>query len=271
MKSGIYSIKNKVNKKQYIGGSLDVHFRLSTHKGKLKRNSHRNKYLQSDWNKYGEKNFIFSIVCKCEQKCLANYENKIGNKYSFDNLYNIKKFGCGFSNKTTKAKPCYLFDLSYNKIKEFNTIKSAARFVGVNIDYKSINTYMIRKNKYRIYTKKYFDSNKCTILANIPVKEEKPYSKRYFYNQAARLVIYKVIKNNRVTVCYSFKEVGKFTNTSESTCRRVYKYIEFQEKYNFIIEKFTVLEALKCDWFIENNFYNKEKLLKLKNRVVEGC
>ena len=63
--SGIYCIKNNVNKKMYIGQSSDIYWRWTHHKSDLNHNRHHNNYLQNAWNKYGEKSFDFFILEEC--------------------------------------------------------------------------------------------------------------------------------------------------------------------------------------------------------------
>ena len=58
-KSGIYLISCKEKQKYYIGESKNVTTRLCAHKNKLRRNIHENKELQSDFNRFGEENFLF--------------------------------------------------------------------------------------------------------------------------------------------------------------------------------------------------------------------
>lgn len=58
-KPGIYLISCKKIEKYYIGESQNVVTRLCAHKNKLRRNIHENKELQSDFNKFGEENFLF--------------------------------------------------------------------------------------------------------------------------------------------------------------------------------------------------------------------
>jgi len=60
--SCIYKIICKNNNKFYIGSSININIRLNQHIRLLKRNKHKNKYLQKSWNKYGEKNFRFEIM-----------------------------------------------------------------------------------------------------------------------------------------------------------------------------------------------------------------
>lgn len=58
----IYQIKNLINNKIYIGSSVDVVDRWREHKRSLKKSSHHSTHLQRSWNKYGEKNFEFSLI-----------------------------------------------------------------------------------------------------------------------------------------------------------------------------------------------------------------
>lgn len=58
----IYSIKNKVNNKQYIGSATGHYRRKSQHMYMLRRGIHFNPHLQSSFNKYGESNFEFKVL-----------------------------------------------------------------------------------------------------------------------------------------------------------------------------------------------------------------
>lgn len=51
-----------VNGKVYIGQSKNVNKRKNKHFTLLRHNKHNNKHLQSAWNKYSEKNFVFEII-----------------------------------------------------------------------------------------------------------------------------------------------------------------------------------------------------------------
>lgn len=62
---GIYVIWNVATDKVYVGSSIDVRSRFWQHRHKLRLGLHRNKYLQSAWNKYGEQAFIFEIIHRC--------------------------------------------------------------------------------------------------------------------------------------------------------------------------------------------------------------
>ena len=60
---GVYKILNKVTGDFYIGStSISFSRRFTQHKSDLKKNKHRNIYLQRAYNKYGLNNFDFIIV-----------------------------------------------------------------------------------------------------------------------------------------------------------------------------------------------------------------
>jgi hypothetical protein len=59
---GIFQLKNLVDGKVFIGSSLFLDTVYNKHFFQLKMNSHMEKQLQEDWNKYGEANFEFSVL-----------------------------------------------------------------------------------------------------------------------------------------------------------------------------------------------------------------
>ena len=85
---GIYSIKNTINGKLYIGKSRNVNIRIEVHKKKLRKNKHVNKHLQHSWNKYGEENFDIDIIEKFSIEEL-----------NLNECYYIKNFGAINENK----------------------------------------------------------------------------------------------------------------------------------------------------------------------------
>lgn len=62
--AGLYKILCKITGKVYFGQSSHVYDRLNYHKNALKKNTHRNKHLQDDYNRFGETSFTFkAILC----------------------------------------------------------------------------------------------------------------------------------------------------------------------------------------------------------------
>lgn len=100
MNSGIYQIVNTKNNKIYIGSSKNCKKRIITHFSLLRNNKHKNKHLQSAYNKYGKENFNASIIelCKIEDLFIREqyYVDYYKSQYVYiDNikeciLYNIK-------------------------------------------------------------------------------------------------------------------------------------------------------------------------------------
>lgn len=67
-KSGVYQIVNLINKKRYVGSSVNLATRKSEHFTKLKKNKHHNIYLQRSYKKYGKDNFEFQVLEYVEDK-----------------------------------------------------------------------------------------------------------------------------------------------------------------------------------------------------------
>jgi len=60
--SGIYLIINLQNNKFYVGSAVNVKKRKNKHLQQLRKNNHDNSYLQYSFNKYGESNFVFTLI-----------------------------------------------------------------------------------------------------------------------------------------------------------------------------------------------------------------
>ena len=68
---GIYQLDNDFNEYTYIGRSKNLHNRWAQHIRELNNETHVNKKLQDDWNKYGAEHFHFRII---EQSTELNYQ-----------------------------------------------------------------------------------------------------------------------------------------------------------------------------------------------------
>lgn len=92
MKSGIYCIKNLVNSKLYIGYTVNFTDRKNSHFELLRKKKHYNSKLQRAFLKYGEGNFQFEIIEKCEKEFLMEKEDywcKFFNTHKDEFGYNI--------------------------------------------------------------------------------------------------------------------------------------------------------------------------------------
>ena len=98
--TGIYSIKNTINNKIYVGQSVNLESRFTDHKSALRNNRHFNKHLQDSWNKYGEESFEFNIIEECEDQNLDEREQFYIAKYdSMNPLFGYNRNSGGSTNK----------------------------------------------------------------------------------------------------------------------------------------------------------------------------
>lgn len=107
---GIYMIENIVNHKKYIGQSVDIYSRWKRHKSELTNGTHNNQYLQSAWNKYGEDNFVFSIIKQCDKDELDDCEVLYIKQFDTMNKYN------GYNLESGGRKNKYLSKETLQKI-----------------------------------------------------------------------------------------------------------------------------------------------------------
>ncbi len=97
---GVYKITCLINDKIYIGSSNNIKKRWKVHKNELNKNNHDNMFLQRDWNRFGEKNFIFEVLEECkitEQYVMEQkYLDELQPFYKDGTGYNINKKACFF-------------------------------------------------------------------------------------------------------------------------------------------------------------------------------
>lgn len=75
-RSGVYEIRCTVTNKLYIGSSVDIKYRWTQHRARLKEGRHRNTHLQAAWNKYGESAFQFTVLQYVERSDLLRIEQE---------------------------------------------------------------------------------------------------------------------------------------------------------------------------------------------------
>ena len=88
----VYKITNILNNKVYVGSAFNFKERKKRHIRDLKNNRHHSQRLQNSWNKHGETNFVFEILCQSNKKQLLEDEQRFINHYcSFEDKsgYNI--------------------------------------------------------------------------------------------------------------------------------------------------------------------------------------
>ena len=70
----IYVGRCLTTNKVYVGSSRQGKRRVLSHLRDLKKGNHSNSYLQSAWNKYGSKDFVWYVVESCEKEHLQARE-----------------------------------------------------------------------------------------------------------------------------------------------------------------------------------------------------
>lgn len=121
-KSGIYRLI--VNKKSYIGSSVNLDNRLREHCSDLNTGNHYNKKLLNAFKKYGKVHF--EIVEFCSEDCLLEKENYY---YEIEGYYNLQSPD---RLKNSQAKTTYQYSLEGELINTYISTGDAARKTGIH-------------------------------------------------------------------------------------------------------------------------------------------
>lgn len=91
----IYKITNLIDGKVYVGQTVvGYKNRVSQHLSALKNQKHKNKHLQRAWDKYGESNFLPSLIEECDVSQIDDLERKWISYYAnFKGTYNLESGG----------------------------------------------------------------------------------------------------------------------------------------------------------------------------------
>lgn len=95
---GIYKITNLINKKKYIGKSIDIERRFREHKSKSEWRRTPRKPLYLAFQKYGLESFSFEVLEECDKSVLNKRERYWIKYYQTNNRelgYNIREGGEG--------------------------------------------------------------------------------------------------------------------------------------------------------------------------------
>lgn len=185
--SGVYTITNLIDNKIYVGKAKNIRMRNQSHFCSLRKNKHGNQHLQSAYNKYGEKNFVFEILEEHFEEFMASFEcywvnmlNTMNDKYGY-NIRHVNHENSGKLSKESSEKLSNSLKERYKTLinpnskkviclktgKIFNTIKEVSLIVGIpektfaihlkngrNLDYKLLNykgnLKKLRKNKRKV-------------------------------------------------------------------------------------------------------------------------
>lgn len=135
---GIYSITNIINNKKYIGKSISIKERHSTHLKALITNKHHSFHLQRAFNKYGENNFKFEILAICPEEYLTKLESKIITIFNSDN----REYGYNIINRENKKSLESRVKLS-NSLKNSKKVKEARLKMWETRPRNKINQYTL--------------------------------------------------------------------------------------------------------------------------------
>lgn len=67
---GVYSIRNLINGKRYVGSAVYLTQRFCDHKKRLRKGRHHSIKMQRAWDKHGEDNFSFDVLEIVQDKTL---------------------------------------------------------------------------------------------------------------------------------------------------------------------------------------------------------
>ena len=227
MSIGIYKIENKINSKVYIGSSNNIKRRWQKHKSLLKHNKHQNSHLQASWNKYGEDNFIFSIIELCSENSLLEREqyfiDKLNPEYNQTMIAGkvemttsrreklsdsvIQAYKEGRIQKTIKT--VYQYDLKGNYIREYCSLTEASNVL--NIPVSNISSALNDKcNIAGGYVWRFYKTEKLNVWFN---RMGKPLTKEPYKLKNIKIVL---INNNEYLVFKNAKEVSNILGCSTS-------------------------------------------------------
>lgn len=242
---GIYCIVNTYNNKKYIGSSKNIRKRLWEHRSELRHNKHANIYLQRAWNKYGEDKFDFYVIEACQENFLLEREqfyidtqkpeynlNPIASKppvtiESKKKLSETRKYKMSIGLiPITNNKPVFQYDLNGNFIREFPSIRKAAKF---NNMYPSQIQHCIN-GKYRQGGGFQWSYSKQLKLSKYIKNTKKPFRKGVIvYND---IELYK-FKNAKECADYFNKHIVTIRDAILNKRCFMKKYkIEYIEPYN---------------------------------------
>lgn len=214
---GIYTITNLINNKVYIGQSIDIIKRFYSHKSSLNRDCHQNIFLQRSWNKFGENNFKFEIIEKCNDNDLDIREVYYINLLSSNNDkygYNLTSGGCKFKvneqiliNKSLKySKQILQFTKEGLFISEYLNARQAALKYNINA---SLITRCCRGERESAYHCIWKYKDDCMFsYQNNKVVNIDDYDKLIVYNPICQLDL----NGNLVREWNTCSDVGKFYN-----------------------------------------------------------
>lgn len=249
-KIGIYKITNIVNNKCYIGSSRNLPKRIYEHKRQLRKDNHHSYKLQKSWNKYGEENFTFEIICECDVNQLIVLEQKYFDEISPE-LVILKVAGSFEGYKHTeetkqllrekRLKQTFIMTdewrknisdsrkgMVLNKEHKINLSKSHigkkhSEETKKKIKNKCVKERMVEMQKLTVTKRKENDSYRMTDIQKQKI------------GKANQVSVIAVDKNNTIVHLFnSYKEASLFLNKTELT---LWRYIKSGKNVNGLLWK----------------------------------
>lgn len=155
MNSGIYAILNLENKKFYIGQASNLKLRWWQHKNSLSKNKHHSSILQRAWNKYGEQNFVYLIVEKCDKLDLTKREQYYLDLWKPEyNICKIAESVLGVKrSEETKQKMSLASKSRIRSVSEIERLKTLRKGTKLTQEHKNkLKTYRHTKETKRKYS-----------------------------------------------------------------------------------------------------------------------
>lgn len=159
---GIYMILNIINNKSYVGQSVNLRKRKSDHFNQLRKNKHRNRYLQASFNKYGEKYFKWVVLENNIDNLLEQESYWINVRKSLDAGYgynielpDARLNTCSVSNIKKTSNRYYVIYANKEIQKIYDSCHDAAK--DYNLEISKLNrqvrlpngTFIIKEKNYK--------------------------------------------------------------------------------------------------------------------------
>lgn len=143
-------IRNRANGKVYVGSAArSFKVRWREHQEALNKNRHHNRWLQNDWNKNGQKNFVFEIIACCSPEwCVAIEQIHLTKNIRDKNSYNMCPMAGSPSGRVVSGKTREKFrEIARKRILSTESrekIRQALRKMWADPEYKKITISRMR-------------------------------------------------------------------------------------------------------------------------------
>jgi group I intron endonuclease len=247
-KCGIYELI--VNKKSYIGSSINLKNRLNEHLSDLNSENHSNKKLLRAYNKY--KNIHFEIIEFCESDILIEREEYWYNIKGYYNLQNPKKT----INK--QCKKVYKFTLEGEFIEDYISAAEASR--KNNIKSSAGISNACRNNTY------FANEFLWSYVKEIPFRNNKAFIPVYMFKPSGEFV--KKFSSSYEASRYLIQEFNLLTTTENvaGTIKQSIKKVLIKGKCAHTGLKNSKNNPIEVDH--KNGRYNGVEVIDISNQKI---